>query len=66
MMTEQKPCSRCAYGTACTCLYYRDWKVASRPRNEPVSVQLMRRRQAAWRCPRLASGRRDPISQSRW
>ena len=56
---------RCAINTPCTCEYYRNWKVLwpSR-RDEPVSVQLMRRRQAALRCPRLADGRRDPISRS--
>jgi hypothetical protein len=24
-MTDVNPCGRCAYGTACTCEYYRDW-----------------------------------------
>jgi hypothetical protein len=43
-----------------------DWCTGDRPRQvEHVSVQLRRRREAAYRLPRLHDGRRDPISQSR-
>jgi len=29
-VTEQQSCNRCAYGTSCTCEFYRDW-----PRERP-------------------------------
>lgn len=56
---------RCAIGTPCTCDFYADWTVHwPTTHTEHVSVQLQRRRLASYRCPRLESGRRDPISQS--
>ncbi len=60
------PCltGRCAFGEPCRCNFYRGWTVdwPSR-RGEPVSVQLMRRRMASYRCPRLETGHRDPLSR---
>jgi hypothetical protein len=58
---------RCGIDEECRCDYYSDWRIVwpTQP-DEPVGVQLRRRRLAAYRCPRLASGRRDPISRSRW
>jgi hypothetical protein len=66
---NQHICStgKCALGTPCVCAFYADWTVDELSGNrtpEPVSVQLQRRRAAAYRCPRLACGRRDPISAS--
>jgi hypothetical protein len=57
----------CGYGEYCVCWFYLDWTIIwPTPCNEPVSVQLRRRRAASWRCARLDSGHRDPISASRW
>jgi hypothetical protein len=65
--TEQFSChtGKCAFGVVCTCDFYADWTV-DWPAPDPVPVQLQRRRQASYRCPRLASGRRDPLSESVW
>ena len=65
---SEGPCmtGRCAWGEPCRCNWYRDWIVRPSVRSEPVSMQLLRRRHASWRCPRLESGYRDPISKSRW
>jgi hypothetical protein len=64
-MTEQKPCSRCAFGTECTCDFYREWVVCE-PSQRSVPEQLRLRRSESWRSPRLRCGRRDPISRSQW
>jgi hypothetical protein len=67
--TDSSCCTgRCALvDTICTCDFYRDWIVDwPAPHTEPLSVQLRRRRLASYRCARLESGRRDPISASLW
>jgi hypothetical protein len=65
VQNQSKPeCRRCAYGTVCVCWYYQSWTFEwPDRRNEPVSVQSMRRRQASFRCARTESGRRDPWSR---
>jgi hypothetical protein len=50
----------------CTCEFYADWATWPTSPNEPVAQQLRRRRAAAQRSPRLACGRRDPISRGWW
>lgn len=65
--TDQYTChtGKCPAGLPCTCEFYAGWTVDwPSHHTEPVSVQLQRRRLASYRCPRLDSGRRDPISQS--
>jgi hypothetical protein len=57
-------CPVCALrDQACTCAFYADWYLIwpTTP-DESIGVQLRRRRDAALRAPRLACGRRDPIS----
>ena len=63
-MSIEKHCCRCGFDI-CTCEYYAEWKVSPSLRRS-VPEQLRLRRSAAWRCPRLACGRRDPISESVW
>jgi hypothetical protein len=67
----RRPGCRCGYGESAGCQlcneFYRDWSIVWPSDNrESVGVQLRRRRAASWRCARLACGRRDPISSSRW
>ena len=57
---------RCGDGE-CVCDFYIDWDIIWPSRcDEPIGAQLRRRRSASWRCPRLDSGHRDPMSASRW
>lgn len=60
------PTDKCGYGVPCVCWFYADWVALSSPTVEPASVQLQRRRRASYRCARLESGHRDPISASIW
>ena len=64
---DDSTCPRCAIGTPCVCSFYSDWAVTwpAEP-TEAISVQLQRRRLASYRCARLESSRRDPISRSIW
>lgn len=56
---------RCAFtDQVCTCNFYRDWVVIWAARDDSVPDQLRRRRAASYRLPRLACGKRDPISAS--
>lgn len=50
----------------CICGFYLDWTVWPSDPSESVGVQLRRRREASYRLPRTACGRRDPISASWW
>jgi len=53
----------CGVGEVCVCEFYSDWTIIwPTTCDEPVSVQLRRRRASSWRSPRLECGRRDPIS----
>jgi hypothetical protein len=62
------PTGKCELaGVVCVCSFYENWEVNwSADDTEPVPVQLRRRRMASYRCARLKSGRRDPISRSIW
>ena len=56
---------RCGVDEVCVCQFYADWKCHwAAPQD--VATQLRRRRAAAMRSPRLACGRRDPISAVMW
>jgi hypothetical protein len=50
---------------AVPCSFYNDW--LSRPAPSAHTAECLRRRRAAARrCPRLESGRRDPLSAVMW
>lgn len=57
---------RCAIDELCLCDFYADWLLVAFPAVGSVAEQLRRRRQGAYRLPRLECGRRDPISTGRW
>lgn len=63
---HSRSCAACAIDEPCVCQLYLDWEIWTSDPSEPVSAQLRRRREASWRCGRLPSGVRDPISASRW
>jgi hypothetical protein len=56
---------RCAVGELCKCDFYTGW-VTDCPPRRTIGEQLHGRRSASRRLPRLACGRRDPISGSIW
>lgn len=65
-LNRASQCTACGIDEPCVCGFYLDWEIWTSDPDEPVSVQLHRRRLASFRCGRTESGRRDPISASWW
>jgi hypothetical protein len=61
--SAQRVRCRCAFGEVCVCAFYADWTICWPPPRS-VPEQLRARRAASYRLPRLACGRRDPISRA--